>query len=88
MVRANKKLALSQEEQMAKLTHLESRIAAPFSALVPPPRVGGKVPPPPDLQPRLHLSHATSVGSKDILPGFAEQCSQIPVRHGLTNLSR
>lgn len=31
-----KKLALCQEEQMAKLTHLESRIAAPSSA--PPPR--------------------------------------------------
>ena len=36
---------------MAKLTHLESRIAAPFSALVPPPRVGGKVPPPPTYNP-------------------------------------
>ncbi len=34
-----KKLALCQEEQMAKLTHLESKIAAPFSAPFPPPRV-------------------------------------------------
>lgn len=34
-----KKLALCQEEQMAKLTHLESRIAAPSSAPAPPPRV-------------------------------------------------
>lgn len=33
-----KKLALCQEEQMAKLNHLESRIAAPFSAPAPPPR--------------------------------------------------
>lgn len=32
-----KKLALNQEEQMAKLSHLESRIAAPASS--PPPRV-------------------------------------------------
>lgn len=33
-----KKLALCQEEQMAKLAHLESRIAAPFSASFPSPR--------------------------------------------------
>ncbi|XP_051803050.1 uncharacterized protein LOC110947665 isoform X1 [Acanthochromis polyacanthus] len=32
-----KKLALNQEEQMAKLSHLESRVAAPHS--VPPPRI-------------------------------------------------
>ena len=32
-----KKLALCQEEQMAKLSHLESSIAAPFSASIPPP---------------------------------------------------
>lgn len=43
-----KKLALCQEEQMAKLTHLESRIAAPFSAPVPPPRV--RPPPGPTAQ--------------------------------------
>lgn len=34
-----KKLALGQEEQMAKLAHLESRIAAPSSASFPSPRV-------------------------------------------------
>lgn len=34
-----KKLALGQEEQLAKLAHLESRIAAPSSASFPSPRV-------------------------------------------------
>lgn len=43
-----KKLALCQEEQMAKLTHLESRIAAPLSAPVPPP--GARPPPGPTTQ--------------------------------------
>ena len=43
-----KKLALCQEEQMAKLTHLESRMAAPFSAPVPPPRA--RPPPGPTTQ--------------------------------------
>lgn len=53
-----KKLALCQEEQVARLTHLESRIVAPSA--IPPPGVRPLLEP----RPRPQLSGVTGVGSK------------------------